>query len=208
MDKVINFNLARIESELDRYRQGLANLNQVSAHSVDDLKTDYYEKLTEEYKGIADAYIADYHKFQNSNREEILKQLKEDYSELFLNFATNDADFKIPGVLQHYRYGINPVVAIYYELNNLCSFPDRNETMHLWLENLVRDDDFYKKIIEALEHDIKALKHVIVTYYNILCVNDESMPIELYHAKRKIEEFSRCCAYFKDVYRTGCPRRK
>lgn len=208
MDKVINFNIARIESELDRYRQGLTSLDKISPHSVDDLKTDYYEKLTEEYKSIADAFIADYHKFQNVNREEVVQQLKKDYAILFRSFATSDADFVFPGVLKHYRYGINPVVAIYYEMQTLCVHPERDEGMHYWLEDMLTEPEFNKKIVTALERDIKSLKHIIVQYYRILKGNEENMPIELYHAKRKIDEFSRCCAYFKDMLRNGCPMPK
>lgn len=204
MDKVINFNIARIESELDRYRQGLTSLDKISPHSVGDLKTDYYEKLTEEYKNIADAFLAEYHRFQNTNKEEIIKHLKSDYSELFLSFSTNNSDFMFPGILQHYRYGINPVVAIYYEMQTLCAHPERNENMHDWLEDLLTTPEFNKKIVTALEQDIKRLKHVVVTYFQALRISDELIPLELYHAKRKIEEFSRCCAYFKEVLRIGC----
>lgn len=204
MDKIINFNLARIESELDRYRQGLTRLDKVSPHSVGDLRTDYYEKLTEEYKNIADVFLAEYQRFQNSNREEIIRQLKEDYADLFTSFATNQSEFVFPGVLKHYRYGINPVVAIYYELQTLCSHPYRNEDMHEWLEDLLTTKEYNQKIVGALEEDIMKLKHIVVTYFQALRTSEEQIPLELYHAKRKIEEFSRCCAYFKEVLRTGC----
>lgn len=109
-----------------------------------------------------------------------------------------------PGILQHYRYGINPVVAIYYEMQTLCAHPERNENMHDWLEDLLTTPEFNKKIVTALEQDIKRLKHVVVTYFQALRISDELIPLELYHAKRKIEEFSRCCAYFKEVLRIGC----
>lgn len=208
MDKVINFNLAKIESELDRYRQGLTSADKFTPHQVDDLKTDYYEKLTEEYKCIADAFLADYHRFQNVNREEVIKQLKNDYAVLFKTFCTSDIDFVFPGVLKHYRPGINPVVAIFYEIQNLCAYPERNEEMHYWLEDMLTEPEFNQKLISALEQDIKSLKHIIVQYYRVLKGNEENMPLELYHAKRKIEEFSRCCAFFKEMFRNGCPMPK
>lgn len=205
MDKVINFNIARIESELDRYRQGLTSPDKISPHSVDNLHTDYYEKLTAEYKNIADAFLADYYKFQNSNKEDIIRHLKEDYAALFLSFSTNNSDFVFPGVLQHYRYGINPVVAIYYEMQTLCAHPYRNEDMHDWLEDLLTTPEFNKKIVAALEEDIMKLKHIVVAYFHALKSSEDVIPLELYHAKRKIEEFSRCCAYFKELLRIGCP---
>lgn len=204
MDKVINFNLAKIESELDRYRQGLTSLDKFSPHQVDHLRTDYYEKLTEEYRDIADAFLADYNKFQTSNRDEVIKQLKHDYAILFKTLCTSDADFAFPGVLKHYRPGINPVLAIFYEIQNLCAYPERDEEMHYWLEDLLTEPEFSSKLITALEQDIKSLKHIIVQYYRVLKANEENMPIELYHARRKIEEFSRCCAFFKEMSRNGC----
>lgn len=205
MDKVINFNQIRIEAELDRFREGRLDLDRVSIQNVRQIKTDYYEKLTAEYRQIADAFLAEYQKFQNANREEVLNELRQDYSKLFLDFATTHSDFAFPGVLQHYRYGINPVLAIYYELQNLCAYPERDQDMHTWLENMIKDPEFSHKIISALEHDIRRLKHIIVTYYGVLCQDTDHMPVELYHARKSIEEFSLCCGYFKQVFAKGCP---
>lgn len=201
MNKIINFDLIRIQSDLDRYSQGLANIESISSRSVESIKTEYYEKLTKEYQIIADSLIDDYHKFIDLSKEDIMESLKEEYLNLLFSSQTHHDEFQIPKVLQKYRQGINPVQALYYEIRHLHSLVRENISLDdadTWLINLVCEPKFYSKLMTALETDIVKLKSIIVRYYHTLDKTD-NIPMELFHAKQRIEEFSECCAFFKKL---------
>lgn len=201
MNKIINFDLVRIQSDLDRYSQGLANVENISKRSVESIKTEYYEKLTKEYQVIADSLLDDYHKFLNLSKEDIMASLKDEYLNLLFSSQTHHDEFQIPKVLQHYRQGINPVQALYYEIKHLHALVRDGVTLQAsdtWLLNLFCEASFYAKLMTALETDIVKLKSIIVKYYHALDKSDQ-IPVELFHAKQRIEEFSECCAFFRKV---------
>jgi len=75
------------------------------------------------------------------------------------NLATESSDFAIEEIMKRYRESINPVKALYYDLQEIMFLYDGKpkNKHHLYLINKFKDIEAFEKIIVAIDRDIRDL---------------------------------------------------
>jgi len=75
------------------------------------------------------------------------------------NLSTEDSEFTIEEITKRYRESINPVKALYYDLQEIMFLYDGKpkNKHHQFLINKFKDIESFEKIIEAVDKDIKDL---------------------------------------------------
>ena len=75
------------------------------------------------------------------------------------NLATEGSEFAIEEITKRYRESINPVKALYYDLQEIMFLYDSKpkNKHHQFLINKFKDIESFEKIIEAVDKDIKDL---------------------------------------------------
>lgn len=150
--KVINFNKARIMAYMERYEKtGVLHKNFAMAIGGEALPS-----YTRNFKSFTYASIA----LKNQRiraRNNIILDFENDLELLKDNFETESAQFMFPTVLSQYRRGMNPVRALYYELQKTLFQFDKTNEVHLWMISLFSDEDWYKSLIKALNTDYRAI---------------------------------------------------
>lgn len=69
----------------------------------------------------------------------------------------------------------------------------------------IQDREFAKDIEEALEHDLNILQKFINRYYWTFLHLDTEMPIEVYHAKQLMEDFTDYKTFFAEIQNWSPP---
>ena len=150
--KVINFNKARIMAYMERYEKtGVLHKNFAMAIGGETLPS-----YARDFKSFTYASIA----LKNQRiraRNNIILDFENDLELLKDNFETESAQFMFPTVLSQYRRGMNPVRALYYELQKTLFQFDKTNEVHLWMISLFSDEDWYKSLIKALNTDYRAI---------------------------------------------------
>ena len=90
-----------------------------------------------------------------------------DYLALYNTFNKNMlcryAIFKYPSILAKFRRGINPVSAIYNEMQKVLLL-DNNDAYSVWLMSLFDNKEWVAKLIHALDTDIKSISKITNEY--------------------------------------------
>ena len=75
------------------------------------------------------------------------------------NLSTEGSEFAIEEITKRYRESINPVKALYYDLQEIMFLYDSKpkNKHHQFLINKFKDIESFEKIIEAIDKDIKDL---------------------------------------------------
>ena len=75
------------------------------------------------------------------------------------NLSTEGSEFAIEEITKRYRESINPVKALYYDLQEIMFLYDSKpkNKHHQFLINKFKDIESFEKIIEAVDKDIKDL---------------------------------------------------
>jgi hypothetical protein len=190
-ENILDFVLLRIQNELDKYAKSKTIPHDLleGAYSIDDIKENYYEKLSPKHKKIADKLIKDYTCKINSNLSNLKQALRKEYETLINGLETDSLDFKFPSVLVKYRSNINPVRALYYETREMIRSYNYENHYHHWLLSMMQDKEFNNKIIDSLTIDIKRLEKVVSRYYLPLTKYTTDIPLELFHARQLIKDF-------------------
>jgi len=159
--KVINFNKARIIAYMRRYEKtGVLhkNLYRVASSGL--------PPFAREFKSYPYA-AAELKNYKIRIRKSKYLDFENDLEVLKNNFKTESSKFMFPTVMSNYRRGMNPVRALYYELQKTLFQFDKNNHVHVWILSLFKDIDWYNSLIDALEADCRAitkfqLKHLPV----------------------------------------------
>lgn len=80
-----------------------------------------------------------------------------DYATLLADFKTHSPNFMFPGILNHYRKGINPVAALYLSLQEALFKYHDNKTKYKWLVGLFTDDAWLESITKSLQDDVNSI---------------------------------------------------
>lgn len=122
---------------------------------------EYLKKgLTYDDRRVVDAVIAKvkamYQKRLTSNRQKVNLVA----SSVLENLATLDENFKIKEVMERYRETINPVKALYYDLQEIMFLYDgksKNEH-HKFLINKFSKPESFERILLAIDKDIEDIR--------------------------------------------------
>lgn len=198
--EVINFEILRIESELDKYAEtGVLPLIILDGvYSLEDICTVHYSDLSKKHQHIADNLKQNYNTSLNDCITSLRLSLKKEYTYVMNNLVTSHESFRFPSVMKKYRSQINPVKALYYELREVSRRYSSENEHHVWLVDLVADKHYRNIIIDSLEKDIKRLERVVKQFYLPIVKNSTSVPLELFHAKQTINDFKHFHKIFSD----------
>jgi hypothetical protein len=198
--EVINFEILRIESELEKYDEtGILPLIILDGvYSLEDICTIHYDNLSKKHQKIADDLKSNYHTSLTKCVTSLRLSLKKEYAYVMNNLATSHESFRFRSVMKKYRSQINPIKALYYELREVRRRYSSENEHHVWLVDLLADKHYKNIIIDSLEKDIKRLERVVRQFYIPIVKNSVSVPLELFHAKQTINDFKHFHQTFSD----------
>jgi len=189
--EVINFEVLRIESELDKYAEtkSLPHIILDGVYSLDDICDIHYPNLSIRHQQIADDLKKNYHTTLQHCITSLRISLKKEYTYIMNDLATEHESFRFSHILGKYRSSINPIKALYYELREVKrSYTSTNEH-HVWLVDILADKEYKHIILDALQKDIDRLEKIVKRFYLPITRNSDAIPLELFHAKQTISDF-------------------
>lgn len=94
-----------------------------------------------------------------NRKQEIFKktQFDTELEKLMMSFSTESSKFMFPTVLAKYRKGINPVKALYNEVQRVMFQYNSNNNEHKWVVSLFKDQLWFNSLISALDVDIEKI---------------------------------------------------
>lgn len=112
--------------------------------------------------------------------------IKKEYIKVLSQFHTTRHEFYIPMIMEQYRPNINPIKAIFYELNILMKSMPILAAITSLAKSMGVPLLFFSRVELALVHDIKLLENFIDSY----AAHEIKNPIEIIHARCTLKEFS------------------
>jgi len=199
--EIIDFNVLRIQNELDKYQRTKTIPHTIleGVYDIEEIKTIYINKLPPKYKKIADKLLEDYYSQIQTNIEKLKVTLRNEYFKTMSSLATEKDSFKFANLQTKYRNNINPVRALYYETREIMRSYNPTNEHHVWLKSLVTDTSYNNIILDALAKDIAKLERIVKRYYYPIVHNTKNIPLELVHAKTTIKDFRFYYDTFKNV---------
>lgn len=188
--EVIDFEVLRIQSELDKYNdtKSLPHIILDGVYSLDDI-FEVYPKLSTKHQAIADDLKQNYNTTLTNCITSLRISLKKEYTYTMNSLATEHESFKFAPVMSKYRKGINPIRALYYELRDVKKRYTSTNDHHIWLVDILTDTQYKHIILDALQKDIDRLEKIIKRFYIPIVNNSQTIPLELFHAKQTISDF-------------------
>ena len=87
--------------------------------------------------------------------------------------------------MKKYRYNINPVRALTYDVREMAYSYNTENEHHIWLQELITEPNFYHRIIQDIIKDRKKVDKIINYYvplFNTANLNFEE-PLEMKHLR-------------------------
>lgn len=141
-----------------------------SGNVSDDLRSAIYNstpaemesfriKLSEENRRIFDIAINEITKITETDIIKFKQKVNMLCQNVLDTLETNNDAYSIPEIISRYRDTINPIKALYYDLQEIIFLYDGKpkNRHHLFLIELFRDELYIDKYILAIEKDIKRL---------------------------------------------------
>lgn len=116
-----------------------------------------------------------------------------DYAIVTTNLRTLSTDFMFPGILNHYRRGINPVTALYNSLQEALFKHHEHNKVYDWTIRLFNNKGWLQSLLSALKQDVKDISHLIKTYANS---NSSFISKQLKHLRTMQENFKHYAEVF------------
>ena len=200
-NNVVDFRVLRLSNELEKYQKTgiLPGILLDGYYSIDDIFDKFYVDLPKAHKKIADKLKEEYCNSVIENMSQLRDALRYDYSYVLENLSTEHDSFRIPEIVNKYRKGMNPVRAIYYDLRSLFREYNPENHVHHLLIGIVTDTEFNNILLNALERDIASYEKIIKRYYIPLTRLSGDIPLELFHARQTVKDFSHYHKTFRDA---------
>lgn len=200
MSDLIDIVCVRVVAALEEFASTGTVPSMLLNHSVTvDQIEGCAKHLSRSQRKIAKAVVEKYLDHMRNNLAVIKTRLRTDYTLTLENLHTQDAQFQFPTVLSRYRSSINPVTALYYDAREMVRSYNIDDERHVWLLGLLSDSQFNNQILDALNTDMCSLEKIIKDYHWILRKLDSKVPLELFHAKQIIKDFSQHYVLFAGI---------
>ncbi len=199
--EIIDFVVLRIQSELDRYQRTKTIPHSIldGTYDIEEVADLYIDKLTPKYQRLAKKLQKEYYENISDNLEGLKETLRKEYTSVMNNLATNHDSFYFSEVMNLYRPDMNPVRALYYQTREVIRRYNSEDPHHYWLIDLITDREYNNIICDSLAKDIKKLERIIKRYYIPITKLDDWVPLELFHAKRTVQDYRHFYSFFQDV---------
>jgi hypothetical protein len=200
MSEIVDFTCVQIQSGLDDYdRTGIIPEDLMEGvYTADDILS-CLRQLPQDYSSTGNALIRAYTRKQQKNLKKIKQDLKDEYHHLLGNLSTTHYGLVFPSVINRYRIDINPVAALYYDCRELTRHFNPEDDRHIWLHSVVTDKKLNNTILDALSRDIKHIEKFVKKYHWSLTNLSDSIPLELFHARQIIKDFSQFYVFFAGI---------
>lgn len=144
-------------------------------------------------------------KFLTNNQVDTYTEEKEkfdlEYTILLKKLKTNKSDFKFPTVLYKYRPGINPVRALYFDVKALEVLYDKENKTHRWLISLFEDKKWYRKLQNAIHHDIISMENLINKHkLRWTEIKMLTLPVKIHEAEQLLQDLNTWLYEFENVF--------
>lgn len=191
MSELIDIVCVRVVSVLEEYAisGSLPELLLDNTITMDDVER-CFDQISIYYQHLAVRMIKDYIDHVRDHLTDLKEQLRHDYQHTLENLHTQDTEFCFPTVLSRYRSHINPVTALYYDARELLRTYNHEDDRHVWLHGLLSDKKINSEILDALDTDMRSLEKIVKRYQWPMRRLDSNIPLQLFHAKQIISEFS------------------
>lgn len=199
--EILDFNVMRIQSELDRYQRTktLPHALLEGTYSISEISELYLDKLAPEYRDIANELYKEYYGHLKSNIKSLRSALTKDYTSIMQNLATTHDSFWFKEIMNLYRPGMNPVRALYYQTREVTRSYNPEDPHHYWLKDLITDKEFNNILLDSLHRDVKKLERIIKRYYFPITEVTDDVPLELFHAKQQLKDFRHYYLFFRST---------
>jgi len=198
--EIIDFVVLRIQSELDRYQRTKTIPHSIldGTYDIEEVAELYLDKLTPKYQKLAKKLHREYYEKIEENVESLREALKREYASVMMHLHTNHSSFYFDSVMNLYRPDMNPIRALYYQTREVIRRYNSEDPHHYWLIDLITDREYNNIICDALAKDIKKLERVIKRYYFPIVKYGDGIPLELFHAKRTLQDYRHFYNFFAD----------
>jgi len=189
-NNVLHIKCARIKEDIEHYRSTgiIPKALRMGEYTLTDMIKCYPEFDTDTTR-VAEILNKNYSRLQRAALTDLKSKLRAEYANVITNLETNNPDFMFPTILGQYRPDINPVRALYYEIREMTRDFNPKNARHLWLMSIIQEHEFNDRVLKALSTDVANLKQIVEKYDNPLLLLDNSIPLELFHAKQEIKDF-------------------
>jgi len=183
---IINFDAIRLTTELNKYQRHkeIPNSFLDGTFTILDVK-EILPTLSRKHKIIANKLIKQYDVDIKQSKDGLIKVFLNEYRAFLNNQHTRNERWVFPNVMKKYRYNINPVRALTYDVREMAYSFNPDNDHHIWLQQLVTDPNFYHRIIQDIIKDRKKVDKIINYYvplFNTANVNFEE-PLEMKHLR-------------------------
>jgi hypothetical protein len=151
MSKIINFNKARIAAYL-RYTETHGHIHKNLPLVIEGNLPSYSKK----YVGYQ-ATLNGLREEKKNRKTNLINDFNQDLELLTSGFQTQSSLFMFPTVMSKYRKGINPVTALYNELQKTLFYFNKSNATHRWILKLFKDSDWFNALIKAIDYDYASI---------------------------------------------------
>tara|TARA_B100002019_G_C21202804_1_gene564975 strand:+ start:421 stop:1053 length:633 start_codon:yes stop_codon:yes gene_type:complete len=199
--EIIDFVVLRIQSELDRYQRTKTIPHSIldGTYDIEEVADLYIDKLTPKYQRLAKKLQKEYYENITDNLDGLKETLRKEYTSVMNNLNTNHDSFYFSEVMNLYRPDMNPVRALYYQTREVIRRYNPEDPHHYWLIDLITDREYNNIICDALAKDLKKLERILKRYYIPITQLDDWVPLELFHARRTVQDYRHFYSFFQDV---------
>lgn len=200
MSDVVEFLCIKIQAYLDDYKNSQTIPEDLfeGIITVDDIEQ-CISVLPDQYKTLGFALIRSYTRELQKNLQTVKQNLRKEYYRSLESLKTTDYDLAFPSVINRYRPDINPVAALYYDAREMTRNFNPEDERHIWLHSILVQPKLNNRILDALSSDIRELERIVKKYYWPLTQLDSHIPLELFHARQLIKDFSQYYVFFAGI---------
>lgn len=183
---IINFDAIRLTTELNKYQRHkeIPNSFLDGTFTILDVK-EILPTLAKKHQIIANKLIKQYDVDIRNSKGGLLKTFLNEYRSFLNNQHTRNERWVFPSVMKKYRYNINPVRALTYDVREMAYSYNTENEHHIWLQELITEPNFYHRIIQDIIKDRKKVDKIINYYvplFNTANLNFEE-PLEMKHLR-------------------------
>ena len=208
MDKILDIRDLQITIALNHWMRDKKQsdlLNDILAR-VGDNKNKFTKEFSRLSKKQVDHLFETYIAYYNFHADDeiyinlnLRKSLEEKYFNVNEELKTKNMEYKIPGLLVKYRPGINPVRAMYFEVQELMTMEFNFENVvHQQIFSFFRDKIAYEKFINDINFDINQLTKLEKHYqYSRKLHSGFEYPMSYYHIQEMIKDMKKYLVIFE-----------
>ena len=201
MKEIINFESARIATELNKFQRyktiPISFLN--GTYTIENVKK-VYNELSKKHQRIADKFLTHFPEAIQDNEKTLFENFIKEYTAFINDQRTRDQVWEFPIVMSRWRKNINPVRALLYDAREIVKSYNSEDPRHIWMHAVLTENEFHNRLLDAIITDRKRVDKILNHYLPLYAVSGISEPFQMIHLKRlrsDLLEYANTFAKFK-----------